>query len=71
MPAGSALSLEHSIRMMATAFELWDFGVWTPILEATIYQGLFQVGKSVLDGTFRTTYRKDERKKRKKVEEST
>ena len=66
-----ALSLDHSIRMMATAFELWDFGVWTPILEATIYQGLFQVGKSVLDGTFRTTYRKDERKKRKKVEEST
>ena len=66
-----ALSLDQSIRMMATAFELWDFGVWTPILEATIYQGLFQVGKSVLDGTFRTTYRKDERKKRKKVEEST
>ena len=66
-----ALSLDHSIRMMATAFELWDFGVWPPILEATIYQGLFQVGKSVLDGTFRTTYRKDERKKRKKVEEST
>lgn len=65
------LSLDHSIRMMATAFELWDFGVWTPILEATVYQGLFQVGKSVLDGTFRTTYRKDERKKRKKVEEST
>lgn len=65
------LSLDHSIRMIATAFELWDFGVWTPILEATVYQGLFQVGKSVLDGTFRTTYRKDERKKRKKVEEST
>ena len=65
------LSLDHSIRMMATAFELWDFGVWTPILEATVYQGLFQVGKSVLDGTFRTSYRKDERKKRKKVEEST
>ena len=65
------LSLDHSIRMMATAFELWDFGVWTPILEATVYQGLFQVGKSVLDGTFRTTYPKDERKKRKKVEEST
>ena len=65
------LSLDHSIRMMATAFELWDFGVWTPILEATVYQGLFQVGKSVLDGTFRTSRLKDERKKRKKVEEST
>ncbi len=64
------LSLDHSIRMMSTAFELWNFGVWTPILETTIYQGLFQVGKSVLDGTFRTSYREDERKKRKKVEES-
>ena len=66
-----ALSLDHSIRMMATAFELWDFGVWTPILETTIYQGLFHVGKAVLDGTFRTGYREEERKKRKKVEEST
>ena len=28
-----AATLDHSIHMMATAFELWDFGVWTPILE--------------------------------------
>ena len=56
--------------MMATAFELWDFGVWTPVLEKTIYQGLFQVGKAVLDGTFRKSCREDERKKLKKVEES-
>lgn len=55
-------SLDHSIHMMATAFELWDFGVWTPILRATVYQGLFQVGKSVLDGTFR---RKEERNTRR------
>lgn len=47
-----ACSLDHSIHMMATAFELWDFGVWTPILETTLYQGLFHVGKAVLDGTF-------------------
>ena len=64
------LSLDHSVRMMATAFELWDFGVWTPILEATIYQGLFQVGKAVLDGTFRRHPRKIS-EKHKKVEEST
>ena len=38
---------------MTTAFELWDFGVWRPILESTLYTGLFQVGKAVLDGTFR------------------
>ena len=45
-------TLDHSVHMVATAFELWDFGCWTPILEGTIYNGLFQVGKMVLDGTF-------------------
>lgn len=48
-----AATLDHSIHMMATAFELWDFGVWTPVLETTLYTGLFRVGKAVLDGTFR------------------
>lgn len=48
-----AATLDHSIHMMATAFELWDFGVWTPVLETTLYAGLFRVGKAVLDGTFR------------------
>ena len=50
---GFAATLDHSIHMMATAFELWDFGVWTPVLETTLYTGLFRVGKAVLDGTFR------------------
>ena len=54
-------TLDHSIRMIATAYELWDFGCWTPILEATIYSGLFQVGKAVLDGTFRPRVRGLER----------
>lgn len=48
-----AATLDHSIHMMATAFELWDFGVWTPVLETTLYSGLFRVGKAVLEGTFR------------------
>ena len=48
-----AATLDHSIHMMATAFELWDFGVWTPVLETTLYTGLFRVGKAVLEGTFR------------------
>lgn len=47
-----ALTLDHSIHRMAAAFELWDFGVWRPLLEATIYTGFFQIGKAVLDGTF-------------------
>ena len=46
------LTLDHSIRLMAAAFELWDFGVWTPIIQATVYEGLFSVGKAVLEGTF-------------------
>ena len=50
-----ARTLDHSIHMIATAFELWGFGVWNAILERTFYTGLFQVGKAVLDGTFRTT----------------
>lgn len=49
-----AVTLDHSIHMMATAFELWDFGVWTTVLETTLYTGLFRVGKAVLDGTFRS-----------------
>lgn len=46
------LSLDNSIRLMAAAYELWDFGVWSPILQATIYEGLFSVGRAVLEGTF-------------------
>lgn len=64
-------TLDHSIHMMTTAFELWDFGVWTPILEATLYTGLFRVGKAVLDGTFQMVRRGEDRKKSKNVEEST
>ncbi len=48
-----ALTLDHSIHRMAAAFELWDFGVWTAVLESTFYAGLFRVGHAVLDGTFR------------------
>lgn len=46
------LTLDHSIRQMAAAYELWDFGVWSPILQATVYEGLFLVGKAVLEGRF-------------------
>jgi len=66
-----ATTLDHSIHMMTTAFELWNFGVWRPILESTLYTGLFQVGKAVLDGTYRTVRRKTDRKNSMNVEEST
>lgn len=50
--AGLTVSLDHSIRLMAAAYELWDFGVWSPIIQATVYEGLFLVGRAVLEGTF-------------------
>lgn len=46
------LTLDHSIRQIAAAYELWDFGVWSPIVRATVYEGLFLVGKAVLEGRF-------------------
>lgn len=59
-----AATLDQSIHMMAAAFELWDFGVWTPVLERTLYAGLFRVGKAVLDGTFRSGRNKREAQER-------
>ncbi|MDE6880091.1 MAG: hypothetical protein K2P20_01900 [Oscillospiraceae bacterium] len=47
------VSLDHSVRLCAAAYELWDFGGWSPIIRATVYEGLFLVGKAVLEGTFR------------------
>ena len=66
-----AQTLDHSIHMCATAFELWDFGEWAVLLENTLYNGLFQVGKAVLDGTFHRAAPWDDRKKCKDVEEAT
>ena len=48
------VTLDHSIRLMAAAFELWDFGVWRSIIRATVYEGLFLVGRAVLEGTFQS-----------------
>ena len=58
-----AASLDHSIHLMTTAYELWDFGVWSPVLETTLYTGLFHVGKAVLDGTYQAIRRGAYRKK--------
>ena len=63
-----AVTLDHSIHMMTTAFELWDFGVWTPLLETTFYTGLFREGKAVLDGSFHAGGRGEDRKS---IEETT
>ena len=47
-----ASTLDASIRQMAAAYELWDFGVWAPVIRSAVYQGLYCVGSAVLDGTF-------------------
>ena len=65
-------TLDHSIHLIATAFELWEFGCWSAILRSTVYSGLFRVGKAVLDGTFETSFlgKKKERMLRKTNERS-
>lgn len=46
------VSLDHSIRLISAAFELWDFGDWSAVIRSVVYEGLFVVGKAVLEGTF-------------------
>lgn len=45
-------TLDHSIRLMAAAFELWDFGAWSGVIRSVLYRGLFAVGGAVLEGRF-------------------
>ena len=47
-------TLDASIRQMAAAYELGDFGEWSPLIRSTVYEGLYCVGNAVLEGTFRT-----------------
>ena len=62
-----SLTLDLSVRAMAMAFELFDFGVWTDLLRSTFYEGMYRVGNAVLAGTFRGTKDKKHRIKEKTV----
>ena len=53
-------TMDRSVERMAAAFELADFGVWTEIIRSVVYEGLYLVGTSVLDGTFRKRPKKRE-----------
>lgn len=53
-----AATLDQSIRKIAAAFELWNFGCYENILRSTFYEGMYQVGNAVLAGTFRRRRRK-------------
>ena len=46
------ISLDHSIRLMAAACELWDFGRWNGVVRSVVYEGLYFVGGAVLEGTY-------------------
>lgn len=52
-----SMTLDSSIRAMAAAFELWNFGVYNAVIESAVYHGLYAVGTAVLDGTFRRVRR--------------
>ena len=66
--AAFTATADHSVRLLATAYELWDFGCWSAILERTVYPGLFQTAKAVLSGTYRAGR---PQKKDRRVEETT
>ena len=51
-------TLDGSIRRMAAASELWDFGPWSSLVRATVYEGLYCVGGAVLEGTFHAAGRR-------------
>ena len=48
-----AQTMDGSVQAMAAAFELLPESVYTPVLRATVYEGLYAVGAAVLHGTFR------------------
>ncbi len=47
-----AATLDRSVEQMAAAFELADFGDYTPLIQSVVYEGLYAVGNAVLNGTF-------------------
>ncbi|MBO4854563.1 MAG: hypothetical protein J5482_05455 [Oscillospiraceae bacterium] len=46
-------TMDGSVRAMAAAFELAEFGAYRGVIENVIYEGLYLVGAAVLNGTFR------------------
>ena len=61
--AALAATLDSSVRAMAAAFELADFGPWRAIIESVLYEGLYAVGAAVLNGTFRKGHKSRRRVK--------
>ena len=51
-------TLSHSARLCQAAFQLEDFGGWTPVLENILYLGLPGVQEEVLTGRWKETNRR-------------
>ena len=62
-----AATMDRSVEMMAAAFELLDFGDCTGIIQSIVYEGLYAVGNSVLNGTFRKRPKREERNPTRKA----
>ena len=62
-------TLDQSIRQMAGAYALWDYGAWTPVLDSIFYESCYGIGNAVFEGTYHKPQRKD-RLKTKKTEET-
>lgn len=60
-----AQTMDRSVERMAAAFELLECGVWQPIIESVVYEGLYQVGNAVLNGTFHQRPRREKYPERK------
>ena len=43
-------TLDHSVNLISSAFQLADYGPWTGVLENVIYYGLPSAGRLVLEG---------------------
>lgn len=54
-------TLDLSIRQMAAAYELLDFGIWSNVICSVVYEGLYAVGTAVLNGTFHRRSKKREK----------
>ena len=54
-------------EVQQAAFELLDFGDCTGIIQSIVYEGLYAVGNSVLNGTFRKRPKREERNPTRKA----
>ena len=62
-------TIDQSIRQMAGAYALWNYGTWTPVLDSIFYESCYGIGNAVFEGTYHKPQRKG-RLKTKKTEET-